>query len=264
MCGIAGLFETDSQRPVRDDLLEAMVRILRHRGPDDAGTWIGPGIGLGSARLSIVDLATGHQPIHNEDGSVWVVFNGEIFNHTELRARLQARGHRFYTRSDTEVLVHLYEDAGADFLQELNGDFALALWDARRQRLVLARDRVGIRPLFYATAAGCFMFASEIKALFLNDRLPRALDPRGLDQVFTFWAALPPRTVFRGVQQLPPGHYLLADRDGVVTRPYWRLSFPASPTRPAGTRRTPWSRCGRCSSTPPASACGPTCPWAST
>ena len=228
MCGIAGLLEHDRERPVRDDVLQAMVDILRHRGPDDAGTWTGPGIGLGSARLSIVDLATGQQPIRNEDGNVWVVFNGEIFNHAELRTRLQARGHRFYTRSDTEVLVHLYEDEGPGFLGELNGDFALALWDARRERLLLARDRVGIRPLFYATAAGCLTFASEVKALFRDDRLPRELDPRGLNQVFTFWAALPPQTVFQGVQQLPPGHYLLADRGGVVTRRYWGLTFPAT------------------------------------
>jgi asparagine synthase (glutamine-hydrolysing) len=234
MCGIAGLLEHDRERPVRDDLLDAMVGILRHRGPDDAGTWRGPGVGLGSTRLSIVDLETGHQPIRNEDGSVWVVFNGEIFNHAELRARLSARGHRFYTRSDTEVLVHLYEDEGPEFLGRLNGDFALALWDARRDRLLLARDRIGVRPLFYATADGCFTFASEVKALFLNDRLPREVDPRGVDQVFTFWAALPPQTIFRGVKQIPPGHYLLADRGGVVTRRYWRLSFPpADGYRPA-------------------------------
>jgi asparagine synthase (glutamine-hydrolysing) len=234
MCGIAGLLEHDRERPVRDDLLHAMVGIIRHRGPDDAGTWIGPGVGLGSTRLSIVDLQTGHQPIRNEDGKVWVVFNGEIFNHAELRARLSARGHRFYTRSDTEVLVHLYEEEGPEFLGQLNGDFALALWDARRDRLLLARDRVGIRPLFYATADGCFMFASEIKALFLNHRLPRAVDPHGLDQVFTFWATLPPQTIFQGVQQIPPGHYLLVDRDGVVARRYWGLSFPpADGYRPA-------------------------------
>ena len=226
MCGIAGFLERDRERPVRERLLRAMVGILRHRGPDDAGTWTGPGVGLGSARLSIVDLETGHQPIHNEDGSVWVVFNGEVFNHAELRGRLAAQGHRFYTRSDTEVLVHLYEEQGPEFLGELNGDFALAIWDARRERLLLARDRVGIRPLFYAVADGALTFASEIKALFLDDRLPRALDPRGVDQVFTFWAALPPQTIFQGVRQIPTGHYLLADRDSVVMRPYWRLSFP--------------------------------------
>jgi asparagine synthase (glutamine-hydrolysing) len=226
MCGIVGLYHLNNKQPVSSELLSGMVSMLRHRGPDEAGAWIHRTVGLGSARLSIIDLKTGQQPIHNEDKTIWVVFNGEIFNYRELRRQLVAQGHCFYTQSDTEVLVHLYEQEGPAFLNQLNGQFALALWDSRQRRLLLGRDRLGVRPLFYTTANGCFMFASEIKALLLNDKIKPEINLRALDQIFTFWALLPPETIFKGIYQLPPGHYLLADRHGVVTRPYWQLSFP--------------------------------------
>ncbi len=204
-----------------------MIGALEHRGPDGQGVHVDGAVGLAHARLSIIDLAGGSQPIHNEDQTVWVVFNGEIFNYVELRQALQARGHRFYTHSDTEVIVHLYEDHGEAFVEHLNGQFAIALWDARQRRLLLARDRTGIRPLFYVHAGGRLRFASEVKALLALADTPRALDPLAIGETFTYWAPLAPRTVFAGVQSLPPGHILSA-REGEqprVTR-YWDWTFP--------------------------------------
>ncbi len=234
MCGIAGIFNLNGnqdQPPNRDDLLP-MIRALHHRGPDDVGMYLDPDVALGHARLSIIDLEGGKQPIANEDGSIQVVFNGEIFNYLELRQVLLGRGHRFATQSDTEVIVHLYEDHGLDFVHHLNGQFAIALWDRRARRLVLARDRVGIRPLFYTLAGGRLCFASEVKALFTQPRVERRLDLRALAEAFTFWSPLPPGTLFAGVRTLPPGHLLTLDcgagagSEPVVTR-YWDWSFPA-------------------------------------
>ena len=159
---------------------------LHHRGPDEFGIFLGDGIGLGSARLRIIDLHTGQQPISNEDGTLWIVFNGEIFNYVELRPELEARGHRFTTDTDTEVLLHLYEEFGPECLPRLNGQFAFAIWDARERSLFLARDRIGIRPLFYTIADGALVFGSEIKALLASGRVRAELDPVALDQVFTY------------------------------------------------------------------------------
>ena len=180
MCGIAGIFANGSSAPPRADELSAMIRAIRYRGPDGDGFLREDRIGLAHARLSIIDLASGQQPIHNEDESVGVVFNGEIFNYVELRAQLEQAGHRFYTQSDTEVIVHLYEQHGEDFVAHLNGQFAIALWDRRRHQLVLARDRTGIRPLFYTTVKGRLAFASEVKALFALPEVPRRIAPRAL------------------------------------------------------------------------------------
>lgn len=235
MCGIAGMFHFNADEAVNPELLAGMVAMIRHRGPDEAGIWMDEKVGLGSARLSIIDLETGQQPIHNEDKSVWVVFNGEIFNYKELRRQLLAQGHRFYTQADTEVIVHLYEQEGDAFLEHLNGQFAIALWDTVRQRLLLARDRMGIRPLFYVEAEGHLRFASEVKSLFLDETIKREINLRALDQIFTYWVTLPPETIFAGVSQLPPGHYLIADRHGVTTRPYWHLRFPVEGEAPART-----------------------------
>lgn len=206
-----------------------MIGRLHHRGPDGQGLHVQGPVGLAHARLSIIDLEGGAQPIHNEDRSVWVVFNGEIFNYLELRRELEARGHRFYTHSDTEVLVHLYEDHGEDFVSHLNGQFAIALWDARAERLLLARDRTGIRPLFYTQAGGRLLFASEVKALFAVQGVPRRLDLQALGEIFTYWAPLPPRTAFEGVLALPPGHLMTAGRGGSAVRRYWDWQFPAAP-----------------------------------
>ena len=202
-----------------------MIRSVRHRGPDGTGFWTGEGVGLAHARLSIVDLAGGAQPIHNEDRSVWVTFNGEIFNHVELRRDLKRRGHTFYTESDTEVIVHLYEEHGDRFVDHLNGQFAIGLWDARQRRLLLVRDRAGIRPLFFTEVDGRLLFASEIKALFSVPGVRRELDPAALAEIFHVWGPLGARTPFDGVRSIEPGQMLIADAHGLSARTYWDWNF---------------------------------------
>jgi asparagine synthase (glutamine-hydrolysing) len=197
MCGIAGILNLTERTAVAEKELRQMLALLRHRGPDQFGVLLDGQVGLGSARLSIVDLHAGQQPISNEDGSLWIVFNGEIFNHPELRSELEAKGHRFRTRTDTEVLLHCYEEAGPQCLDRLNGQFAAAIWDAREQTLFLARDRLGVRPLFYTIQNGRFIFGSEIKALLATGSVNARIDPNVLDQVFTFWSPLSPQTIFR-------------------------------------------------------------------
>lgn len=226
MCGITGIWHPD-QRPIDAAALQRMTRALIHRGPDDEGYHEEPGIGLGHRRLSIIDLGTGQQPLCNEDGMVWVSFNGEIFNYIELRDSLIKRGHTFKTRSDTETIVHLYEEKGLDFVDELNGQFAIALWDVRRRRLVLVRDRVGIRPVFHATLTdGTVLFGSEAKALLAHGALRAELDPVALGQITTLWVTVPPRTIFKGIEELPPGRMLVLEARRRTERQYWRHSFP--------------------------------------
>src|SRR5688572_2349942 len=214
MCGIAGFMGPDVVSTEARPWLERMIHPLAHRGPDGFGFHAAPGVGLAHARLSIIDLATGDQPIHNPRRTVWTVFNGEIFNYVELREALEAEGRRFYTRSDTEVIVHLYDRYGDRFVEHLNGQFAIALWDAERQRLVLARDRAGIRPLFYTREGARTWFASEAKAL--QAVLPRcaSFDPVGLAQALTYWAPADPDTVYEGVRSLPPGCVLSIEGNG--------------------------------------------------
>jgi asparagine synthase (glutamine-hydrolysing) len=227
MCGIAGVFNLKTKEPVQEALIRRMVDILRHRGPDEDGYYVKDHMGFGQCRLSIIDLAGGRQPIPNEDRTLWVIFNGEIFNYIELRDFLLGKGHVFRTRTDTEVLVHLYEEYGVSFLEHLNGQFAIALWDEKERSLILARDRVGIRPLFYAVPEdGAFLFGSEMKALFRHPALAVEIDPEGLNQIFTLWVNIPPRTVFRGIRELPPGHYLSVSEKGLRQRPYWKPAFP--------------------------------------
>ena len=235
MCGLAGYLGQAVPEGAERALLERMIHTLAHRGPDGYGFHAGPGIGLAHARLAIIDLATGDQPIHNPARSVWTVFNGEVFNHVELRATLEAQGHEFYTQSDTEVIVHLYDRYGDRFVEHLNGQFAIALWDGARRRLVLARDRLGIRPLYWTKARGALWFASEMKALFAAVPERARLSTRGLLQAFSYWAPLDPDTAWEDVQSLPPGHVLAVEADGreVLTR-YWDWSFPvAADARPA-------------------------------
>ncbi len=228
MCGIIGTLDWSGTHPPEIDLLKRMLGAIRHRGPDEFGLYIDESAGIGCARLSIVDLSTGQQPITNEDESLWIVFNGEVYNHPELRAELERGGHRFSTRSDTEVILHLYEELGPACLQRLNGQFAIAVWDTRKRELFLARDRVGIRPLFYASLPEGLVFGSEIKTLLLDPRLQAQLDPQALAQAFTFWAPLSPRTVFQGIRQLPPGHYMLVREGDITLSRYWHLDFPAA------------------------------------
>lgn len=208
-----------------------MISQVHHRGPDGTGMYVDGPVGLAHARLSIIDLSGGGQPIHNEDKSIWVVFNGEIFNFIELRRVLEVKGHRFATKSDTEVIVHLYEEHGEDFVDHLNGQFAIALWDGRGRRLVLARDRTGIRPLFFTNVMGRTYFSSEIKSLFAIPEIPRKLSVAGLAQVFTFWSALESATVFEGISSLPPGHVLTIADGKPTLRRYWDWEFPDSQDR---------------------------------
>jgi len=229
MCGVAGALSLRGARPPDSAELSQVIGTLHHRGPDATGVEVYGAAGLAHARLSIIDLEGGQQPIHNEDRSVWVVFNGEIFNYVELRADLEKRGHRFYTTSDTEVIVHLYEEHGQDFVDALNGQFAIAIWDIKQQRLVLARDRAGIRPLFYCWHQGRFWFASENKALLSLPGMPRRLNRRALGEIFTFWSPLEPTGWFEGITPLPPGCTLTITPDDPVgtarPRRYWDWSF---------------------------------------
>jgi len=226
MCGIVGVLDWSGEHPPDVGLLRRMLGIIHHRGPDEFGVYVDRWAGLGCARLSIVDLSTGQQPIANEDRSLWIVLNGEIYNHPELRAELERSGHRFSTHSDTEVILHLYEDLGVECLQRLNGQFAIAIWDARKGELFLARDRLGIRPLFYTLLPRGLVFGSEVKALLLDARVEAQIAPHALAQVFTFWAPLAPRTVFQNILQLPPGHYMRVRADGCTLSRYWGLTFP--------------------------------------
>jgi asparagine synthase (glutamine-hydrolysing) len=226
MCGIAGVFNRASGQPPDEDQLRRMLAMISHRGPDEFGIYLDGPVGLGNARLSIIDLSGGQQPISNEDGTLWVVFNGEIFNYVELRPELEALGHRFSTQSDTEVLVHLYEEYGPQCLARLNGQFAFAIWNARDESLFLARDRLGVRPVFYTLRDGDLVFGSEIKAILTDPRVCAEIDPVTLDQIFTFWSPLSPRTIFRGVEELPPGHYLIARRNELTVHRYWEIDFP--------------------------------------
>ena len=226
MCGIAGVCSMDHPFPVSPaDTVARMTGALVHRGPDESGIYLDDWAGLGHTRLSIVDLSTGTQPLHNEDETLWIVYNGEVFNYPDLRSGLGERGHRFYTTTDTEVILHLYEEKGPACLDDMNGQFALAIWDSRKKELFLARDRVGIRPLHYTVQKGVFLFASEIKALFLYRDVPRRIDPEAMDQIFTFWTTLPGKTVFQGIQELPPGHYMRVGHGNISMRRYWDIPF---------------------------------------
>lgn len=235
MCGIAGVYDRTRRTEADETELRRMLAALRHRGPDEFGVLLDREAGLGSARLSIIDLSGGGQPISNEDETLWIVFNGEVFNYIELRAELEALGHRFKTRTDTEVVLHLFQRYGPRCLERLNGQFAIAIWDSARRRLFLGRDRLGVRPLFYTeTAGGALLFASEIKSI-LSDRRARAeIDPEVVRQIFLFWAPTSPHTAFRGIVELPPGHFLLSDADGTRVGSYWENGFPdeASPAAP--------------------------------
>lgn len=225
MCGIAGLIAlSPAGRPQVDDL-QAMIRVFHHRGPDEGGLFLDDHAGLAHARLSIIDLAGGTQPIHNEDRTLWITYNGEIFNYPELKTDLESRGHCFYTTSDTEVLLHLYEEFGPACLSQLNGDFAFAIWDRRKQEMFLARDRIGIRPLHYTMQNGFFLFASEIKSLFALPFVPRHIDPIAMEQIFTFWTTLSGRTAFTDIHELPAGHYMIVRNGRHTIAPYWRLPF---------------------------------------
>jgi asparagine synthase (glutamine-hydrolysing) len=237
MCGIAGFIDmwaTGGQRDSaeRAQLLDRMCRVITHRGPDDQGTLVKEGVALGMRRLSIIDLAGGHQPMSGEDDSVTLVFNGEIYNFLELEASLVARGHRFQTRSDTEAIVHAYEEYGAGCLDLLRGMFAFAIWDKRERRLFLARDRAGKKPLYYSvTAKGALVFGSELKSLLEYPDVEREINPEALDAYFTLGYVPDPLTIFRNVHKLPPGHYLTFADGQIVIKEYWDFNFEPAQSR---------------------------------
>ena len=228
MCGIAGIVNTDGTAADRA-LVERMVGLIRNRGPDDAGVFTDREVGLGHARLSIIDVAGGQQPMATADGSLWITFNGEIFNYLELREELIAKGHKFITRSDTEVLLHMYQEYGPDCVKKFNGQWAFGIWDAKERTLFLSRDRLGIRPLVYTRAGGRFLFASEVKALFADPAVPRRIDLKALDQIFTFWFPLPPHTFFEGIFELPPGHSLTLKNGETKVHCHWQLGYDPDP-----------------------------------
>ena len=221
MCGICGVYNFGTGEPVDRAALQRSTDAMVHRGPDDEGFYVAANIGLGNRRLSIIDLPGGHQPISNEDGTIWITFNGEIYNYRDLRPELESRGHQFKTASDTETILHLYEERGPACVELLRGMFAFALWDARQQRLFIARDRIGVKPLFYHAEPGRLVFASELRSLKeLIGKSPE-IDPQAVYDFFGFRYVPAPRTFYRGIEKLLPGHYLLADAAGVQVAQYW-------------------------------------------
>jgi asparagine synthase (glutamine-hydrolysing) len=232
MCGICGFAEPQSSKVPDRTGVEAMCRTLIHRGPDDEGIYVGPGVGLGSRRLSIIDLDGGRQPISNENRSVWVVFNGEIYNYRQLESLLNKLGHKFSTRCDTEVIVHAYEEFGDECVKYLNGMFAFALWDTARRRLLLARDRFGIKPLYYTLSKKQLVFGSELKALLAHPAVERKLDFVALDEYLSFEYVPTPRTIIKDVKKLPPGYRLSFSESGLSIESYWDLSLSKSERKP--------------------------------
>jgi len=225
MCGIAGKFNFDPANPVDRERLSAMTSVIAHRGPDADGFYVADGIGLGHRRLSIIDLSTGDQPLANEDGTIWIVFNGEVYNFAEIRAELEAHGHWFRTHSDTEVIVHAYEQWGDRAVDRFRGMFAFALWDEPKRRLLLVRDRIGVKPLYYSPTAAGVTFGSEIKALLEDPDVPRGWSPEALDEYLALQYVPSPQTMYSGIFKLPAAHLLVAERGRVSVRRYWDLAF---------------------------------------
>ncbi len=226
MCGIAGAFEFDRAAPdANRGVLQSMCDVIARRGPDDQGFYTDGGLGIGMRRLSIIDVEGGHQPLSNEDGTLWIVYNGEVFNHEPLQADLRRRGHRFKTRSDTETILHLYEEEGPRALRHLRGMFAFAIWNTRERSLFIVRDRLGIKPLHYYADDRRLVFGSEIKSLLQHPAVPRDLDWTGLDAFFAYGYVPAPWTAYHGIRKLEPGHYLIADERGVRQEQYWDLTF---------------------------------------
>ena len=228
MCGIAGICHLSGLGRISLGSIKRMVSVQKHRGPDETGIYIDDHIALGQARLSIIDLSSGTQPIHNEDKSLWIIYNGEVFNYPELRDSLIKNGHRFYTTSDTEVVLHLFEEKGPACLDDMNGQFAFAVWNTENKELFLARDRIGIRPLHYTVQNNKFIFASEIKSILTFPKINRRIDPIAMDQIFTFWTTLRGRTAFKDISELPPGHFAKISNGKVNIQKYWDIPFCSS------------------------------------
>jgi asparagine synthase (glutamine-hydrolysing) len=225
MCGITGILNLTEPNLISIDVIAKMSGYLNHRGPNESGLYIDDWIGIAQTRLSIIDLTSGTQPIHNEDKTLWIVFNGEIYNYIELKNSLIRLGHKFYTNTDTEIILHLYEEKQENCLHMLNGQFAFTIWDSVNRKIFIARDRVGKKPLYYTVCGNQFIFASEIKAIFANNKVKRELDHKAIDQVFTFWTTLPGRTSFKDIKELPAGSYLSITGDQVFVKQYWDFDF---------------------------------------
>lgn len=229
MCGIAGIFNYhSSNEPSTERNVKKMLTLIKHRGPDESGVYINQNIGIGSVRLSIIDLSSGQQPMSDITERYWIVYNGEVFNYLELRVELEKKGVRFKTNSDTEVVIQMYALYGADCLNQMNGQFAFCIWDKSKKELFLGRDRVGIRPLFYWSQNGAFAFCSEIKGLFSLNQIPRSLNPESLSQIFTFWTTISPNTPFKNIFELQPGHYMRVNSEGIQISKYWSLNFASN------------------------------------
>ncbi len=228
MCGICGIVFAEKDRSVDTKIIKKMTDSIEHRGPDEEGFYINKNVGLGSRRLSIIDLEGGQQPIHNEDKNIWVVFNGELYNYQELTQSLVRRGHKFYTNSDTEVIVHAYEEFGEEFLEYLNGMFALALWDERKQKLLLARDRMGIKPLYYTLQNNTLIFGSELKTILNYPNISRTVDLAALNEYLSFEYVPTPRTIFQGISKLPPGNMLIFSEGNLHISQYWNINLGRS------------------------------------
>ena len=231
MCGIVGVFRIEAGPPLEEDTLVRMRETMRHRGPDDAGVYLSPDgiLGLGHRRLSIIDLSpAGRQPMCNEDGTVWLTFNGEIYNHRDLRKELEARGHQFRSSTDTETVIHLYEEWGIECVHHLQGMFAFGIWDSNKRNIFLARDRIGIKPLYYAWHDGCFFFASEIKALLSYPGFPREIDETALFHYLTFFSTPAPSTLFQKIRKLPAGHRIVQGmKEEAAPELYWDAIVPS-------------------------------------
>src|SRR3954468_5857792 len=231
MCGIAGILALEGALAVDESTVSRMTDTLHHRGPDDAGTYVRPdqGVALGHRRLSIVDLSSaGHQPMCNEDGTVWITYNGEVYNHVALRAELEAKGHRFRSHTDTEAIIHLYEEEGWHCVERLQGMFAFAIWDARRRELFLARDRLGIKPLYWTAPPGGFVFGSEIKCLLEHPAVHADLDEEAFFHYLTFVSTPAPLTMFKGIRKLAPAERMIIDERGRTrSETYWHALSPS-------------------------------------
>ena len=225
MCGIVGIVGFSRDIAVNESLLETMCQVIRHRGPDDQGIYVNGHVGLGMRRLSIIDLNTGHQPISNEDGSIWVILNGEIYNYLQLRRNLEKNGHQFVTQSDTEVIVHLYEEYGRDCVKHLRGMFAAAVWSEQDQELLLMRDRIGQKPLFYTIQDSYLLFASEIKSILEHPEVSRTVNLQAFDEYLTYGYVPCPATMFEGIYKLPPAHRLICRNSSITTEPYWTVEY---------------------------------------
>ena len=226
MCGIVGIYNGTESLQNPESLLRRMLSSIQYRGPDESGIYINNQAALGSVRLSIIDIQTGQQPLSSADGKYWIVFNGEIFNYVELKTDLKRLGYSFRTESDTEVLLNAYLEYGSDCLNRLNGQFVFAIWNNENKELFLARDRVGIRPLFYTRINNNFIFGSEIKTLFEHPEVKAEIDPLAMSQIFTFWSTITPGTVFKNVFELAPGHFMKISRGKTIIKPFWSLRFP--------------------------------------